>query len=100
MFFTSKFKRELKNKSTEDLFLMLDSLKVELQSFAEMASNLQQTSANTIPSSNSQLTKSSTNFALSEIASSISKTKKQIKLCKSELNSRHITLANEELLFD
>lgn len=100
MFFTSKFKRELKNKSTEDLFLLLDNLKVELKSFAEMAINLQETSPNTIRSSGSQMTKASTNFALSEIASNISKTKKHIKLCKSELASRHITLANEELLLD
>lgn len=99
MFFTSKFKRELKNKSTDDLLLTLESLKTELKSFAEMASDLQQTSPNTIPSSGSQMTKSSTTFAMSEISSSIARTKKQIKLCKSELASRHITLANEELMF-
>lgn len=99
MFFTSKFKREIKTQSTEQILSTLNELQSNLDGYIEMVNDLQKQGAETIRNFGAAYSKSASSFALNEISSNISKTQKQIKICKNELASRNIVLSNDELMF-
>lgn len=99
MFFKTKFRKEIKSQSTEQLLSTLNDLQSNLDGYLEMANNLQTQNAETIRSFGSAYSKSSSSFALNEVSSNITKTRKQIEICKGELASRNVVLSNDELLF-